>query len=74
MPYPTVDVFPGRVMVGPVDEAALIVPDIFAKEADGVTLLYPGDARCQIDIVLSRQARSHRRGNSSQGFSRRAHA
>jgi hypothetical protein len=39
-----------RIMVGPVDHATALVPDVLASQRHRVSRLY-GDARCEIAIV-----------------------
>lgn len=49
---PSRDMTAGGIVVGPVDEAALGVPDILAEESDRVPFLQTINTRCEFDVVL----------------------
>lgn len=44
-----------RVVVGPVDDAAFLVPNIFAVETDAVADFEPVDPRGKVDVVRHQQ-------------------
>src|SRR5687767_14813002 len=53
----------GRIMVGPVDQPALLAPYILATEPDSVTLFDILDPGCKIDIVLDEERPAGCRSN-----------
>ena len=52
---PTSYMLPRRVVVRPVDHAALFVPHVFAVEAHTIAFLQPGDPRCDVDVVRNEE-------------------
>ena len=38
----------------PVDLTSLFVPNVLAVETDTIAFLYPGDSRCEVDVVRNK--------------------
>ncbi len=49
------------IVMGPVDETAFVVPDIFAEKTDGITLLQIIYARSNVSIMLDQDRLSGRK-------------
>ena len=43
----------GGIVMGPVDQTALRVPDVFSKERDRIAFLQVFYPRCKLDVVLN---------------------
>ena len=56
MPQPAVGMAPLRIVMRPVDHAALRIGGEFAVELDGVAFADPADARREVDIVRDEQS------------------
>ena len=51
---PTCHVPPFRVVVRPVDHTSFFVPHVLAVEAYAIAFLWPGDPRCDVDVVRNK--------------------
>lgn len=56
VPEPASGPPPAGVVVGPVDDPALVVPFVLSAERDVVTAFEVRDARCEIDVVAHEYA------------------